>query len=119
MNMVKKSDSTEWYFEFEKYAFNFICDNSYGEMGKELISSEKVLTLKKYDEKNETSLYNTLYIYLKNDKNIMKTSRELFIHRSTLFYRLERIKKLTNIDYEDFISQMYILFSYFLLENKD
>ncbi len=49
----------------------------------------------------------------------MKTSRELFIHRSTLFYRLERIKKLTNIDYEDFISQMYILFSYFLLENKD
>jgi|GEM_PF-3813954 len=35
---------------------------------------------------------------LKNNLNISQTSREAFIHRNTLIYRIEKIRKLTGLD---------------------
>lgn len=115
----KRSSSMVWHYEFENYALKYICDQATKELSKELISSDKIQILKNYDIHNNTSLYKTLAVYLKNEKNIMKTSRELFIHRSTLFYRLERIQNLTGADLEDMLSRIYILLSYVMLEGTE
>ena len=34
--------------------------------------------------------------------NVSETSRGLFVHRNTLVYRLEKIKKLTGLDLREF-----------------
>ena len=34
--------------------------------------------------------------------NVSETSRKLFVHRNTLVYRLEKIKKLTGLDLREF-----------------
>ena len=50
----------------------------------------------KLKEKDSTSyLQRTLNSYIRNDGNILKTSEELFIHRNTVKYRLEKIQKIT------------------------
>ena len=36
--------------------------------------------------------------FLENNLNVSETSRQLFIHRNTLVYRLDKIQKLTNLD---------------------
>jgi len=34
--------------------------------------------------------------------NVSETARKLFVHRNTLVYRLEKIKKLTGLDLREF-----------------
>ena len=68
--------------------------------------------LKEYDEKHNTDLYQTLYVYLKNRQNATDTAEALFIHRSTLLYRLNRIRELTNTDLSDFQTQVHLELSY-------
>ena len=54
--------------------------------------------LKEYDNKNNTSFYETLEVYLEWECNIKKTSEILFIHRNSLSYRIKRIEEIGEID---------------------
>ncbi|HZH58810.1 MAG TPA: helix-turn-helix domain-containing protein [Metabacillus sp.] len=54
-----------------------------------------------YTENKNIDLYQTLYVFLQNNGNIKSTSDELFIHRSSLLYRLEKIESLLNVDLND------------------
>lgn len=47
-----------------------------------------------YDQQTDSHLIQTLSSYLNNQHNLAVTSRELFIHRNTLLYRLEKIESL-------------------------
>ena len=40
--------------------------------------------------------------FFENNLNVSETSRKLFVHRNTLVYRLEKIKKLTGLDLREF-----------------
>ena len=55
--------------------------------------SEKVLT--------EETL-ETIRVFFRNDVNLSTTSRQLFIHRNTLIYRIEKIKRATGLDLRKF-----------------
>ena len=44
----------------------------------------------------------TIQKFFENNLNVSETSRKLFIHRNTLVYRLEKIKRLTGLDLREF-----------------
>ena len=44
----------------------------------------------------------TIQKFLEDNLNVAETSRRLFVHRNTLVYRLEKIKKLTGLDLREF-----------------
>lgn len=44
----------------------------------------------------------TINKFFENDLNVSETSRQLFVHRNTLVYRLEKIYKLTGLDLRKF-----------------
>ena len=44
----------------------------------------------------------TVFTFFDNNLNISETARQLYIHRNTLVYRLEKIKKLTGLDLREF-----------------
>ena len=44
----------------------------------------------------------TINKFFENDLNVSETSRQLFVHRNTLVYRLEKIYKITGIDLRKF-----------------
>lgn len=58
------------------------------------IYMENLGKLVEYDDKNGTDLLDTLEIYLNEDRNLRKTSEELYIHRNTLKYRVSRIEEI-------------------------
>ena len=49
---------------------------------------------------NETLF--TIQKFFENSLNVSETSRKLFVHRNTLVYRLEKIKKITGLDLREF-----------------
>jgi purine catabolism regulator len=44
------------------------------------------------------NLIETLEAYFKNNGNLSQTAEALFIHRNTLFYRMEKIAEITGLD---------------------
>ncbi len=47
-------------------------------------------------------ILNTIEVFFNNNLNISDTSKELYIHRNTLLYRLEKINKATGYDLKNF-----------------
>jgi len=45
---------------------------------------------------------NTINKFFENNLNVSETSRQLFVHRNTLVYRIERIQKTTGLDLRNF-----------------
>ncbi|MCL1866510.1 MAG: helix-turn-helix domain-containing protein, partial [Oscillospiraceae bacterium] len=58
----------------------------------------------------------TLQRFFENNLNVSETSRKLFVHRNTLVYRLDKIKKLTGLDLREF--EHAIIFKIALMVNK-
>ena len=53
------------------------------------------------DSLDQETLF-TIQRFFENNLNVSETSRKLFVHRNTLVYRLEKIKKLTGLDLREF-----------------
>jgi sugar diacid utilization regulator len=60
--------------------------------------SETVEPLLAYDEQYETDLVTTVETYLDNDGNVAATAQQLYTHRHTIRYRLERARELCGHD---------------------
>ena len=60
--------------------------------------SETVEPLVAYDEQYETDLVATVESYLDSDANVPATARQMFTHRHTIRYRLERVRDLSGHD---------------------
>ena len=60
--------------------------------------SDTVAPLIAYDEQYGTELVTTLECFLANDGSMVATNKQLFTHRHTIRYRLERVKELTGLD---------------------
>ncbi|MGX8796703.1 PucR family transcriptional regulator [Fusibacter sp. JL298sf-3] len=70
--------------------------------------------LKAYDDVNGTEFYLTLYTYLLNDQNAVLTGKDLFIHRNTVKYRIERIEEIADVCLNDPYERINLLVSYTL-----
>ena len=61
-------------------------------------------TLKKlylYDDEHKGELITTLQMYLRNNQSIKKTADAMFVHYKTISYRLEKIKQISGINFDD------------------
>ena len=61
-------------------------------------------TLKKlylYDDEHKGELITTLQMYLKNKQSIRKTADAMFVHYRTISYRLEKIKQISGINFDN------------------
>jgi sugar diacid utilization regulator len=60
--------------------------------------AETIAPLAAYDDQYETELVTTVEAYLGNDGNVAATAKQLFTHRHTIRYRLERVRELCGHD---------------------
>lgn len=78
-----------------------------------------ILKLQESTDPGDQDLFQTLYLYLLYMKDVNRVSNRLNIHRSTLFYRLNKIKAITGVDLDDGNVISHLLFSYKLIEYMD
>jgi len=69
-------------------------------------------TLIRYDKDKNAEFLNTLYQYLNFSQNTMKTAKALHIHKNTLLYRVDKIKKITGnpLDHGDELIKLHFSF---------
>ncbi len=59
---------------------------------------DTVAPIARYDDQYQGELIATLEAYLANDCNMNATARDIYAHRHTIAYRLERVRDLTGLD---------------------
>ena len=50
----------------------------------------------------DEELYETADAFLESSLNLSETSRQLFMHRNTLMYRLDKIERITGLNIRKF-----------------
>lgn len=96
-NILGKGSIT--FFE-ELGIYKLLCSYENREELKKFVPSD-LMRLKKYDRDNNAELIDTFEMYLKCNLNAMKTAENLYIHYKTALYRLNRIKKIIDLDIEN------------------
>lgn len=104
----KRRDPMKWCYRFEGYAVPWIVDRVRGDEPVESFRHPAIGMLERYDKEHGSSLSETLACFLRCRFNATAAAEELFVARSTLLNRLERIKELTGIDLEDADELLYL-----------
>lgn len=85
---------------------------------------ENLRPILEHDKNHGMDLMGTLKCYFQNNRHLLKTSQELFIHRNTLIYRLSIIKELLKIDLDDAMIDLelfnsILIYEFINLQNKN
>lgn len=80
------------------------------------ILSPAIERLKSYDRENQADFLHTLRVFLECERNITEAADRLFIHRTTMAYRISRIEKIADIDLNDYHERLYLQISFHLLD---
>lgn len=97
---------------YEDYAFYDLLREAKNQDTLGAFCHPALTILFQYDCENHTDLYRTLRSFLMNSCNAKETAADLFIHRNSLSYRLERIADLTGIDLNDSSTRFLLEVSY-------
>lgn len=73
--------------------------------------TDTIGNLLEYDKKNDENLCNCLEVFLLNNGNIAKTSKDLYVHPNTLAYRLKKISAVLAKDINDSKNRFNLYFA--------
>lgn len=110
-----KVNPTLWFHSFSDIVLTYLESKMTEELDGRYLCEPEILALYDYDVKNQTEFLKTLRIYIDNQMNAIKTASQLYIHISTMKYRLQRIKTLTGFDFKNPAKLLYLSISIKLL----
>lgn len=103
-------------YTYREYALSHILKTAGDRMDLDMTCEKAVFRLHDYDGIHNTEYLTTLESYLKNERSIVLTSKELNIHRNTLMYRIGKIEHLFGIDLNDAALRQWLFFSFWVFE---
>ncbi len=96
-----------WLYRFSSVAPYYVMEQCTQALPLPAICAPEILEILKHDEANSTEYFRTLKEYLDCNMNLAESSRHLFIHRTTLLYRLEKLQKNFKIDLSFPLQRVY------------
>lgn len=94
-------EQNERLFCFREQTLTYLLFHALGEFPLALFDTTGFQKLVEHNRTAQVDYIETLDVYLKNERNLAKTAKELYIHRSTLMDRLARIASLLDVDLDD------------------
>lgn len=118
LTVGRRKSPSQWIHHFNEITLVYMLDQTTRKLPPYMLAHEKLLQLKNMADNNDSPLYQTLRVYLENHQNLTKTSEDLFIHRSTLLYRLEKIQNLMHCNFDNPEEVLYLLLSFRILDQE-
>ena len=69
--------------------------------------------------KLDEDMIKTIEVFFKLDLNLSEASKELYVHRNTLIYRLDKIQKYTDYDIRKFNDAALFKIAFFIWKQKN
>lgn len=100
-----------WKFAFEDYLLDYILNKLYCDFPVGETIHRGLLRLIDYDRENATDYVDTLQCYIKNQFNASVSAEALYVHRSTLLRRIERMAEIAGINLQRPDELLHIMLS--------
>lgn len=107
-----------WCYRFSDYALAYIVRTATQQIPAKELCHAALKKLILCDRQNDTQLLETLRVYLACGCNASLAAQRLYVHRTTLIRRLERIEELTQIKADDPCQMLHLLLSFRLLDTE-
>lgn len=114
ITLAKKYSLSSTIFGQNSLLFEKIMDNLQEET-KEKILDDFNDSFSKLDE----DMIKTIEVFFKLDLNLSEASKELYVHRNTLIYRLDKIQKYTDYDIRKFNDAALFKIAFFIWKQKN
>lgn len=98
LDLMMKYDSSLSIADHNKLWLAYFIENLDNQKIETLINKNDLECLMNIDEE----LLNTIKVFLQNNLKLAETSRQLYLHRNTLIYRLDKIHAITGLDIRSF-----------------
>lgn len=108
-----------WIHHFDQVALTYIIEQVTRRLPASMICHTGLLKLQETDEQGQSEYMKTLRTYLDQNLNATRSAEELFIHRSTFLYRLDKIKEILQSELDDPDEIFYLNLSFRLLEQNE
>lgn len=79
--------------------------------GSTALPSRAYLTLKQYDDEHSSAFIETLATFFACNQSVSRTASQLFLHRNTINYRLNRIRDILIDDFDDPLIRLHLYLS--------
>lgn len=89
------------YFYEDIELFKLLLDSS-DYVNMDPVIERKIGKLIQYDKENDSDLVKTLFYYLTFNGSLKETANQLYIHRNSVKYRIDRIKEIADIKLDTF-----------------
>ena len=100
----------------EDYALEYL-RQQIGDTMEVSLSSPVLEKLKQYDTSSGTEYYQTLKVFLLNERDQTKSAEILCIHRNTLIYRIRKIESLIDADLNDPRTRFSLLLFFYISDS--
>lgn len=116
LEVGSRREPFKWIHRFEDIVLDYLLEKSSGDFPVEMVCSRKLLALRSYDREHHTEYYTTLEAYIRNQMNAVQTAKQLFIHRSTFLYRMEKLKEIVHLNLNDYDTLLHVMMTFRILD---
>lgn len=92
--------SAKIFYYAEIHFYNLLLSMDAG-IGMKEFSDPLIEKLTEYDQENEASLLKTFYYYLLYNRSLQQTAKELYVHRNTVSFRINKVEQVLGVDLND------------------
>lgn len=110
--------SEKWIIPFQDCVLDYLFAHLESPLQPAHLVCPELLQMLDHDRVNGTQFFETLKVYLQQERDIPKTAQALIIHRTTLLYRLKKLQQLFPLNLDDSDRRLYLMLSLRLLEQR-
>lgn len=114
IELAIKYNIIESIFDSDKLILEGIIDSVSDKMKQDIYDK-----FKNGISKLDNEMIRTMEVFFKCGLNISEAAKELYIHRNTLIYRLDKIQKYTNYDIRNFNEAVLLKIIFFIWKEKN
>lgn len=104
-------------YRFEEYRLPFLLKKGLDALPLETLLTPELRRFLEEDSESQYENYKILRSYIRNNLNISETTAELFLHRSSLIYRLDKIKRMLGSDLTQKEEQLYLRLLFYAIDS--
>jgi len=108
-----------WIIPFSECALEYILGSVQTPLPFVQLAAPELRLLREHDARTGTQYFETLRTFLLLERDIPRTAEALIIHRTTLLYRLKKIRALTELNLDNPWQRLYLTLSLWILEKED
>jgi sugar diacid utilization regulator len=107
------------FYHYENYLFEHMLSTCSDQQELYQFCHPSIFLLREYDRRNNTSYLKFLHQYLENINNPRGIISALNIHRNTLKYRIDKIRRIMNVNLRDSKQLLLLYLSFQILRYKE